>query len=434
MRWWPFRRKAQEQRALSFQDVWGSGGPVNGLRGTTQEQALRLAPVYSATRILSDAVASLPLKVYRDAGDSRLRLPLPDVLRTPAASGSRYDWLHRCMTSLALRGNAYGLIVATDRTGYPSQIEWLHPDDVSIQDNFATVPVWYYKGRRLEPGELFHVAAYTLPGQILGLSPVAYFASTTETGLLAQQYGRDWFANGSTPAAVLETDRDVTKEQATILKARFKEAATGRDVAVLGLDVKYRPIAVPAEESQFLETIKASANQVAAIYGVPPEKVGGETGGSLTYATVEQNSIDLLTWTLRPWLARLEAAFSLLLPPDHEVKFNPDAMLRTDLLSRVQAHGLALDQGWRNRDEVRAIEDEPPLPNGLGQTYLPLSNALSVSLDPEQANARNLVEMIGKLGAGVGVLLTPDEARQILNQVGANLTGTFTPPPVTEEP
>ncbi|MGW9022588.1 phage portal protein, partial [Leucobacter chromiiresistens] len=137
-----------------------------------------------------------------------------------------------------------------------------------------------------------------VPGQILGLSPIAYFATTTEAGLLANQFGRDWFANGSTPSAVLETDMAVDQGAATVLKARFKEAAQGRDVVALGNGVKYRAISVPANESQFLETIKATANQVAAIYGVPPEKVGGETGGSLTYATVEQNSIDLLTWTL----------------------------------------------------------------------------------------------------------------------------------------
>ena len=372
MRWWPFRRK--EARSLSYQDVWGSGGPANGLRGTSQERALRLAPVYAATRLLADSVASLPLKNYRIAGADRERIPAPALFQHPAAVGTRYDWLHRAMTSLTLRGNAYGLVVATDAAGYPSQIEWLHPDDVSLLDNFAAVPVWYYKGRRLEPGEMFHIPAYTLPGQILGLSPVAYFATTTDTGLLAQQFGKDWFANGSTPAAVLETDREVSREASTILKARFKEAASGRDVAVLGLGVKYRPISVPAEESQFLETIKASANQIAAIFGVPPEKVGGETGGSLTYATVEQNSIDLLTWTLRPWLARLEEAFSMLRPPTEEAAFNVDAMLRTDTLTRYRTYRIARAIGLHNVDELRRLEDEPPLPAGQGTDYTPLGS------------------------------------------------------------
>jgi len=93
---------------------------------------------------------------------------------------------------------------------------------------------------------------------------------------------------------------------------------------------------------------------------------------------------------------------------------------------------MALDQGWRNRDEVRAIENEAPLPGGLGQTYLPLSSAMSVSLDPEQANARNIVEMIQKVGSGVGVMLTADEARTILNSAGARLTGHYQPPPPPE--
>ncbi|MFJ5150842.1 phage portal protein [Streptomyces sp. NPDC088353] len=371
MKWWPFRRSALK-RALSYQDVWGAGADPAVLRGTSQERALRLGPVYAATRLLADSVASLPLKSFRVDGDARLPAPSPSLFRRPAAAGTRYDWLHRCMTSLTLRGNAYGLVVAWGPDGWPSQIEWLHPDDVHVQDNLAPVPVWYYKGRRLEDGQMFHIPAYTVPGQILGLSPIAYFATTTEAGLLANQFGRDWFANGSTPSAVLETDMVVDQGAATVLKARFKEAAQGRDVVALGNGVKYKPISVPANESQFLETIKATANQIAAIYGVPPEKVGGETGGSLTYATVEQNSIDLLTWTLRPWLARLEDAFSWLRPPTEEARFNVNAMLRTDTLTRYQAHRIARSIGLKNIDELRGLEDEPPLPGGLGQDYTPL--------------------------------------------------------------
>ena len=200
MKWWPFRRTAV-QRAISYQDVWGSGGDPAVLRGSSQERALRLGPVYAATRLLADSVASLPLKTYRVDGENRLRAPVPDLFRKPAAVGGRYDWLHRCMTSLTLRGNAYGLVVAWGPDGWPSQIEWLHPDDVFVEDNLAPTPVWFYKGRRLEDGQMFHIPAFTVPGQILGLSPIAYFATTTEAGLLANQFGRDWFANGSTPSA-----------------------------------------------------------------------------------------------------------------------------------------------------------------------------------------------------------------------------------------
>lgn len=371
--WWPFRRK--EKRSISYQDVWGSGGDASLLGGGGQERALRLAPVYAATRLLADSVASLPLRSYQDAGAGRRPILSPQIFRRPSVLGTRFDWMYRCMTSLTLRGNAYGLVVAWDANGWPSQVEWLHPDDVYVEDNLAAYPVWYYKGRRMEDGELFHIPAYTLPGQILGLSPIAYFAVTTDTGLLAQQFGRDWFANGSTPSAVLETDQKVERDTALILKSRFKEAAVGRDVVALGMGVKYRPISVPANESQFLETIKASANQIAAIYGVPPEKVGGTTGNPLTYTTVEQNSIDLLTWALRPWLARLEEAFSLLRPPSEEAVFDADAMLRTDTLTRYQTYRIARSIGLKSIDELRGLEDMDPLPNGLGQDWTPLQVA-----------------------------------------------------------
>ncbi|WP_405769296.1 phage portal protein [Actinacidiphila glaucinigra] len=375
-RWWPFRRR-QQQRAITFQDVWGSGGDATLLGHSGQERALRLAPVYAATRLLADSVASLPLRSYRQTPSGRTPALAPSLFRRPAAVGTRYDWMHRCMTSLTLRGNAYGLVVAWGPDGWPSQIEWLHPDDVSIEDNLAAYPVWYYKGRRIEDGQMFHIPAYTLPGQILGLSPIAYFAMTTDTGLLAERFGHDWFQNGSTPSAVLETDGEVSRENALILKQRFKEAAAGRDVVALGLGTKYRAISVPANESQFLETIKATANTIAAIYGVPPEKVGGTTGNPLTYTTVEQNSIDLLTWTLRPWLARLEEALSMLRPPTEECAFDADAMLRTDTLTRYRTYQIARAIGLNNIDELRAKEDEAPLPNGQGQDWTPLAGVAS---------------------------------------------------------
>lgn len=107
---------------------------------------------------------------------------------------------------------------------------------------------------------------------------------------------------------------------------------------------------------------------------MPPEKVGGTTGNPLTYTTVEQNSIDLLTWTLRPWLARLEEALSLLRPPAEDVRFNADAMLRTDTLTRYRTHRIARTIGLNSIDELRRTEDLEPLPGGTGADYTPLVN------------------------------------------------------------
>ena len=100
---------------------------------------------------------------------------------------------------------------------------------------------------------------------------------------------------------------------------------------------------------------------IARYFGVQPELIGGESGGSLTYANVEQRALDFLTFGLRPWLVRLEVALSALLSSTTTVKFNAAALVRTDLLTRYQAHESAIRAGWKLRSEVRDLEDLPPV-------------------------------------------------------------------------
>jgi len=127
---------------------------------------------------------------------------------------------------------------------------------------------------------------------------------------------------------------------------------------------------VPAEEAQFLTTMKATANDIAAIYGImQPEWIGGESGSSNTYANVEQTQINFVMFTLRPWLVILESAFSALIPAGQYIRFNSDALVRADLRTRWDVNAIRLQVGAANIDEIRAQEDEPPLPGGKGKTY-----------------------------------------------------------------
>jgi HK97 family phage portal protein len=275
-----------EQRAVGFQDVWGSGADIAPLRASSVDTALTLVPVFAATRLLADGVASLPLQTFRQTGDARTRIEDAPLLRDPSQQGTGYDWLHRAMTSLTLRGNAFGYITQFDAEMHARQLEWLHPDEVTVDDNRASSrPRWLWRGRPIDPDRMLHVAGYTLPGQVLGLSPIAAYALTIETGLLSQQFGRDWFRNGSVPSSVLQTEHQVNEDQATVMKERFRRATSSREPVVLGAGVEYKPISVPPNESQFLATMKATVNQIAAIYGIPPEMIGGESGSSMCVDT-----------------------------------------------------------------------------------------------------------------------------------------------------
>jgi HK97 family phage portal protein len=148
---------------------------------------------------------------------------------------------------------------------------------------------------------------------------------------------------------------------------------------VLGAGAKYHAITVSPEESQFLETIRANATTIAAIYGIyPAELIGGDTKDSMTYANVEQQSLNLATHTLRPWITKLEQHLSTLLPRPQFARFDLNDLLRADRQTRYETHQIAIANGFKTPDEVREEEGLEPLSASekqeLQQPALPAGN------------------------------------------------------------
>lgn len=421
-----FFRTAAETRAVSQDAFFESTSGADSLSGLRGESALRLTPVYSAVALLADSVASLPLHAYRTASDgTRQRVAAYSLLDTPTAYGTRYDWLHRLMVSLLLRGNAYGLVLTRNSDdAWPTAVEWLNPADVTVDDTY--LPATYYvKGRRVERRDMVHVVAFARPGRAVGLSPIQAFAETIDLGLSAQRSARDWYRNGSRPSQSLRnTQKTIDPAVAKVVKDRYRATVGDGDVFVHGADWELKQLGVTAADAQFLDTIKATATQVAAIYRVPPEKIGGETGSSLTYNTVELATIDFLTHSLRPWLVRVEQALATQMPPGMSAKFNVDAMIRADLKTRYESHEIALSNGFLTQDEVRLIEDRLPLSDDEKSEWLARKSGATHG-DPER-----LARIAQKVYLAVGSVLTPDEAREVMRQAGMELDG---PPPSTSE-
>ncbi|MFF7183267.1 phage portal protein [Streptomyces sp. NPDC008121] len=378
----PFRWLGGVSKRAITSLPWGGGG--SGMGSVSPERAVALIPLFACVRILADSIASLPVQTYRRNGGSREILTfVPSLLFAPAARDNLFEWLHKAVVSLALRGNAYGLITARDDFGFPTSIEWLNPDDVWVDELRPTLPVFYWQGQIVPAEQIVHIPWVALPGRVVGLSPVQVFARTIGVGLSATEYGLSWFDNGGTPPAVMKNSgKTINPDEAEEISDRLAARVRARKPLVYGSDWDFTALKVNPEESQFIETMRLNASQIAAIYGVPPEMVGGDSGGSMTYANVEQNAINFVGFTLRPWLARLEAKLSALMPGREFVKFNVDAMIRVDLMTRYQAHHQALEDGWRNRDDIRALEDLPPLPDGQGQPYLPVSMLGGPTSDP----------------------------------------------------
>jgi HK97 family phage portal protein len=322
--------------------------------------ALQHSAVWACVNLIAGSISTLPLAAYR-RGDRDPLPDLPPLLRQPSATMNLPEWLYAALQSLLLRGNCYGQIV--DRAGaglLPAQCELLAPDRVQVEANGRVI--YRIDGQEVDPASIWHVRAYTSAGNVVGLSPIAHARQAVGLGMAAEKYGAKFFGQSAIPSGVLTTDHRIDSEQATNLKARWRAAHAGnRDIAVLGDGAKFQAVTISPEEAQFLETTRANAATVCRYFGVQPELIGGESGGSLTYANVEQRALDFLTFGVRPWLVRLEAAISALLSSTTTVKFNAAALVRTDLLTRYQAHESAIRAGWKLRSEVRELEDLPPI-------------------------------------------------------------------------
>jgi len=244
-------------------------------------------------------------------------------------------------------------------------------------------PIWYVLGRRVDPNDIVHIPWFTLPGKILGLSPIGAFASMANTNLAAQEYMEAWHATGGVPPGTFKNNsKTVDQKDAAVIKARLVEAIRSRQPIVHGADWDYTAITVPAYEAQFIATLKLGATQLGAIYGVPPELIGGETGGSMSYSSPEQREIELIQLTLLPWMSKVESHLSMLTPRGQCVRFDADALIRLDPLTRWSIYEKQRLIGGANIDEIRNKENMPPLPNGEGQDYTPLPIAAGISITP----------------------------------------------------
>ncbi|MPZ89611.1 MAG: phage portal protein [Nitriliruptorales bacterium] len=359
---------------------------------TSADRALRLTPVYAAVRLLSTSIAAMPLQGFRDLGDRRAKLQrMPRLFASPTVQGTRYDWVQRAMVSLTLNGNAYGLITEFDGFGHPLGIEWLPPNEVSVDDSQSTgrgsfaLPIWRWNGIEIPLERMVHIPWVTMPGRVKGLSPLGAFASVVEMGIAGQNMAANWFLNGGIPPGTFKnTAQTVSPDQSKEVKRVLMDAIRTGEPIVYGRDWDFTAVALSPREAQFVETMRLSASQVASIYGIPAEMIGGETsGGRITYENVEAQTIHFIVFTLLPWVRKLEDAFDQLIPEGVFVRFNLDSMVRTDLRTRHEVFQIDRRIGLKTVNELRTLEDNDPLADPIADSALPL-NALVQAVQLQQ--------------------------------------------------
>jgi HK97 family phage portal protein len=357
-----------------------SGKPVN------EHTAMQMTAVYSCVRILAEAVAGLPLHLYKYTAsggkEKALSHPLYFLLHDePNPEMSSFVFRETLMTHLLLWGNAYAQIIRNGK-GEVIALYPLMPNRMSV-DRDSSGALYYTYTRysdeaptmngmmvTLRPSDVLHIPGLGFDG-LVGYSPIAMAKNAIGMAIACEEYGAKFFANGAAPGGVLEhpgTIKDPQKVRDS-WNAAYQGSSNSHRVAVLEEGMKYQPIGISPEQAQFLETRKFQINEIARIFRVPPHMVGDLEKSS--FSNIEQQSLEFVKYTLDPWVIRWEQAISrALLRPDEKklyfAKFNVDGLLRGDYVSRMNGYATARQNGWMSANDIRELENLDRIPPELG--------------------------------------------------------------------
>jgi HK97 family phage portal protein len=176
-------------------------------------------------------------------------------------------------------------------------------------------------------------------------------------------YAQRYFDGGAQPTGIIySANPDLTQEDADLLKSQWLKqyGGTKRTPAVLNESTKFQQLSDNAKDAQLLETRAFSLTEIANMIGIPAYYLGAPNS-SRTYSNVSEENLQLVRWSLMPYIQRIEQAFTEYLPRGQFAKMNVDALLRPDTKTRYETHKIALDSGFLTVDEVREFENRQPI-------------------------------------------------------------------------
>lgn len=408
-----------EQRAITYQTLWGAGADLvarNTWSGTvvTEDTAMRLGTLYAAVRMLTDTVSTLPVDTFQRIDGERVPFrPKPKWVDSPDLGVTRQDHLMQVMISLLLDGSSFTRVYRNS-AGEVVNLVVLAPRDVTVErlSNGEKRYVWQ-NNTYLRDDEVLQISELLPPGQLRGISRVDMCKEVIGHAIALDEFSARFFGQGSTTSGIIETPSQLNREQAQDLKQGFESGHKGLRkshlVGVLSGGAKFTKTGVDPEQAQMLQSREFAVEEIARIFRIPPTMLGVTKPGASSYASVEQQGIQFAQYTLRPYLEKIEVAYSTLLPGQAFLKFNLDGIMRGDLASRFQAYSVASQAGFYSINDIHRLEDMAPVDGG--DTYrVPLAN---VNLD-----AANITEMDKRILMAQRLIVAGFDPAQTLAAVG----------------
>ena len=413
-----------ENRTVGSSYSFYMGGSSAG-KNVNERSAMQMTAVYSCVRILAEAVAGLPLHLYRYKSDGGKEKAIDNNLYhllhdEPNKEMSSFIFRETLMTHLLLWGNAYAQIIRNGK-GEVVALYPLMPNKMKV-DRDENGELYYEYTRSTEeaptmhgttvvltPRDVLHIPGLGFDG-LVGYSPIAMAKNAIGLAIATEEYGAKFFANGAAPSGVLEHPGTI-KDPARLREnwnSTFGGSANSGKVAVLEEGMKYTPISISPEQAQFLETRKFQIDEIARIFRVPPHMVGDLEKSS--FSNIEQQSLEFVKYTLDPWVIRWEQSLSRSLLTDEQkkeyfFKFNLEGLLRGDYASRMSGYATARQNGWMSANDIRELENMDKIPAEQGGdlylingNMLPLGDAGAYANKNKEENADEEVLELEKSG------------------------------------
>lgn len=361
-----------------------AGTSAHGVVGdsvVTDERNMQISTVWACIRLISTVTASLPLDVYQTKDNQRSKVPgthpLAKLLRfRPNNFMTALEFREAMTMQLCAYGNAYAHVERNSVGDVISMVPLMSANmEVRLSENGKTIIYRYQRDTEyanFSQKEIFHLKGFGFNG-LTGLSPLAFSAKSAGVAIAMEDNQREFFANGAKSPQILMTDGKVlTKEQRGQLEENFKEIAGGpvkKRLWILESGFTTQAIGVSPQDSEILAARKFQVAELARFYGVPPHLVGDVEKTTSWGSGIEQQNLGFLQYTLKPYLDRWEYSIERWLVKESEqgtihAEHNLDGLLRGDSTSRASFMQIMVNTGIRTVNEVRRLDNLPPLPGG----------------------------------------------------------------------
>jgi HK97 family phage portal protein len=401
------RNLTGESRAISFQSIWGAGDLTSY---ETQSSAfvdyntsLSVNAVWACVSLISDTVSALPVDTYiRRDGIATPYRPRPAWVIKPDVMIPSVAFWQQTMISLLTDGNAF-VRIFRDESGNVLNMMVLNPLAVTVRRNPLGQKLFVYTGeagKELSTDDVLHISGSILmAGELRGRSPIDTLKENVGLAISLEGFASRFFGQGTLQQGVIEVPGALNAEQAQALSQSFDRQHKGyrkaHKTGILSGGATFKPTQVANDQAQMLDSRRLAVEDIARAYRVPTDMIGLNNGGQ-SYNSVEMKMIAFVTHTLRPWLAKLEDAFSALLPDYAFLSFNTDDLLRGDYATRIEGYSKMLQNGVFSANEVRRKENMPPIDGG-DVVRVPLANVniSAASLTEDETKITMAQKLIG---------------------------------------